>query len=49
LTGVTASSPVQTWRWTHGAITRLSGGTPIHSSVITASYPAMSMTLYVIP
>jgi hypothetical protein len=49
LTGITATSPVQTWRWTHGAITGLSGGTPIHSGVITATYPAMSMTLYVLP
>jgi hypothetical protein len=48
LTGITASSPVLTWRWTNGPITQVSGGTPVSSGVITATYPAMSMTLYVI-
>jgi hypothetical protein len=49
LTGITATSPVQTWRWTDGPITQVSGGTPVSSGAITATYPAMSMTLYVIP
>jgi Glycoside hydrolase family 44 len=48
LTGITAASPVQTWRWTNGPIKAVSGGTPVHSGVITATYPALSMTLYVI-
>jgi hypothetical protein len=48
LTGITATAPAQTWRWTGGAITEVSGGTPVQSGVITATYPEMSMTLYVI-
>jgi hypothetical protein len=49
LTGITATSPVQTWQWTNGAIKQVSGGTPASAGAITATYPAMSMTLYVIP
>ncbi len=49
LTGITATSPVQTWQWTNGPIKQVSAGTPASGGVITATYPAMSMTLYVIP
>jgi hypothetical protein len=48
LTGISSTGPAQTWSWTGGAITQVSGGTPISSGVITATYPAQSMTLYVI-
>lgn len=48
LTGIASSGPAQTWRWTGGAITPVAGGTPIQSGAITATYPARSMTLFVI-
>ncbi len=48
LTGIANSGTAQTWQWTGAAITQLPGGTPIASNVITATYPAMSMTMYVI-
>lgn len=48
LTGIATSGVAQTWRWTGGSITPVSGGTPIAGGAITATYPATSMTLYVI-
>jgi hypothetical protein len=48
LTGIAGGAAAQTWRWTGGAITQVPGGTPISSGVITATYPADSMTLFVI-
>ncbi len=48
LTGSTKTGSVQTWRWTGGSIQQVGGGTAIASGVIAATYPAMSMTLYVI-
>jgi hypothetical protein len=48
LTGVASAGAAQTWRWTGGSISAVGGGTPISSGAITATYPATSMTLYVI-
>jgi hypothetical protein len=48
LTGISAAGPAQTWRWTGGSIVQVAGGTPISSGAITATYPAGSMTLYVL-
>ena len=48
LTGIATAGVAQTWRWTGGSITQVTGGTPITSGAITATYPATSMTLYVI-
>ncbi len=48
LTGIASSGSAQTWRWSGGAITQSAGGTPISSAALTATYPPMSMTLYVI-
>jgi hypothetical protein len=48
LTGIAVAGPAQTWRWTGGSIAQVTGGTPISSGKITATYPADSMTLYVI-
>jgi hypothetical protein len=48
MTGITTAGVAQTWQWTGGSIGQVAGGTPIAGGVIAASYPAMSMTLYVI-
>jgi hypothetical protein len=48
LTGVAKTEVVQTWRWAGGSIAQIAGGTPMAGGAITAAYPAMSMTLYVI-
>ncbi len=48
VTGSTKSEVVNTWRWTGGSIAQVAGGTPMASGAIQATYPAMSMTLYVI-
>jgi hypothetical protein len=48
LTGIASSGTARTWSWTGGSIKQVAGGTAIHSGVITAGYPAMSMRLYVI-
>ncbi len=47
LTAIASSGSAQTWRWTGSTITQ-SAATPIKASAITATYPATSMTLYVI-
>jgi hypothetical protein len=48
LTGITRSQVVKTWQWTGGSIAQLTSGTPMTGGVINATYPPMSMTLYVI-
>jgi hypothetical protein len=48
LTGIATAGVAQTWRWTGGSITQVTGGTPIVGGAIAATYPATSMTLYVI-
>lgn len=48
LTGIASVGTAQAWRWTGASITPIAGGAPIRSGVITAAYPASSMTLYVI-
>jgi hypothetical protein len=47
LSGISTTAPAQTWLWTGGTISP-TGSTPIHSGVITATYPPKSMTLYVV-
>jgi hypothetical protein len=48
LTGITSPGPAQTWQWSGAAITQVAGGTAIQSGVITSTYSAKSVTLYVI-
>jgi hypothetical protein len=48
LTGIAKSQIVKTWQWTGGSIAQLAGGTPMANGVIAATYPPMSMTLYVV-
>jgi len=46
--GISASGQAQVWRWTGGAIGHVSNRT-VPTDGFTATYPARSLTLYVIP
>jgi glycosyl hydrolase family 44 len=48
LSGVAPSGPAQVWRWTGGAISHVQNRS-VPASGFTATYPARSLTLYVIP
>jgi len=48
LNGVTPAGPAQVWQWTGGSITRKADQT-LSASGFTATYPAESLTLFVIP
>jgi hypothetical protein len=48
LSGISPSGRAQVWRWTGGAINRVSDRT-VPPGGFSASYPARSLTMYVIP
>jgi hypothetical protein len=48
LSGVSATGNAQVWRWTGGAINHV-GGQNVPPGGFTATYPARSLTLFVIP
>jgi len=48
LSGISASGQAQIWRWTGGAINHV-GNRSVPAGGFTATYPARSLTLYVIP
>jgi hypothetical protein len=48
LSGISATAKAQVWRWTGGAISHVSNRS-VPPSGFSATYPARSLTLYVIP
>ena len=48
LAGISPSGPAQVYRWTGGAIRRLADR-PVPAAGFSATYPAASVTVYVVP